>query len=100
MGMNTIVKMDKSGRIRLPRSVRDELQLAAGGSLHLKSSGSRIVLSAIRGTATMRKKQGIWVFKTAEPISAAKVNRVIQAIRRERGRFGTSAGRRSRTNLK
>jgi len=57
--MKTIVTMDKSGRIRLPKSVRDELQITAGDSVRLKSSGDGIVLRPIRVTASMRKKQCI-----------------------------------------
>jgi AbrB family looped-hinge helix DNA binding protein len=82
--MNTTLTVDKAGRVVLPKPVRDELQLAAGDSLELESSEDRIVLRPVRGTAGLRKKQGIWVLDVDEPISAEAVNRTIRDIRRQR----------------
>lgn len=82
--MNTTLTVDKAGRVVLPKPVRDELQLAAGDSLELESSEDRIVLRPVRGTAGLRKKQGIWVFRTGQPISAESVNKTIRQIREER----------------
>lgn len=82
--MNTTLTVDKAGRVVLPKPVRDELQLAAGDSLELESSEDRIVLRPVRGTAGLRKKQGIWVFRTGDPISAESVNKTIRQIREKR----------------
>jgi AbrB family looped-hinge helix DNA binding protein len=82
--MNTTLTVDKAGRVVLPKPVRDELQLAAGDSLELESSEDRIVLRPVRGTAGLRKKQGIWVFRTGHPISAESVNETIHQLREER----------------
>jgi|SRR5271165_872520 len=82
--MNTTLTVDKAGRVVLPKPVRDELQLAAGDSLELESSEDRIVLRPVRGTAGLRKKQGIWVFRTGQPISAESVNETIRLLREER----------------
>ena len=80
----TTLTLDKAGRIVLPKPVRDQLQLSAGDSLELESSEDQIVLRPVRGTAGLRKKQGIWVLQVGEPISAATVDRSIRDIRRER----------------
>ena len=85
--MNTTLTVDKAGRVVLPKAVRDELQLSAGDSLDLESSGDRIVLRPVRGTARMRQKKGIWVFRTGQPISADSVNETIQQLREERMRL-------------
>jgi AbrB family looped-hinge helix DNA binding protein len=85
--MNTTLTVDKAGRVVLPKPVRDELQLSAGDSLDLESSGDRIVLRPVRGTARMRQKKGIWVFRTGQPISAESVNETIQQLREERTRL-------------
>jgi AbrB family looped-hinge helix DNA binding protein len=85
--MNTTLTVDKAGRVVLPKPVRDELQLAAGDSLDLESSGDRIVLRPVRGTAGMRQKKGIWVFRTGQPISAASINETIDQLREERMRL-------------
>jgi len=82
--MNTTLTVDKAGRVVLPKPVRDELQLAAGDSLELESSEDRIVLRPVRGTAGLRKKQGIWVLDVDEPLTVEAVNRTIRDIYRER----------------
>jgi len=82
--MNTTLTVDKAGRVVLPKPVRDEMQLRAGDSLELESSEDRIVLRPRRGESGLRKKQGIWVFRTGEPISAEATDGILRQIRRER----------------
>ena len=82
--MNATITVDKAGRVVLPKAVRDQLELAAGDSLQLESSGDAIVLRPVRGNAGMRQKEGIWVFRTDEPISAETVNENIRQLREER----------------
>jgi AbrB family looped-hinge helix DNA binding protein len=82
--MTTTLTVDKAGRVVLPKPVRDELQLSAGDSLEVESSEDQIVLRPVRGTAGLRKKQGIWVLDVDEPLSVEAVNRTIRDIRRER----------------
>ena len=82
--MNTILTVDKAGRVVLPKPVRDELQLSAGDSLNLESFEDQIVLRPVRQATGLRKKQGIWVLDVDEPITAAAVDRTIQDMRRER----------------
>jgi AbrB family looped-hinge helix DNA binding protein len=94
--MTTTLTIDGAGRLVLPKPVRDELQLAAGDSLELESSEDEIVLRPVRGAATMRKKQGVWVMRTGKPLSAEVVNQTIRKIRNERGRVDASALRSSR----
>jgi AbrB family looped-hinge helix DNA binding protein len=91
--MNTTLTVDKAGRVVLPKPVRDELQLTAGDSLELESSGDRIVLRPVRGAAQMRKRDGIWVFRTSEPISAADVDEAIRQLRQEREDLALHPGR-------
>lgn len=42
--MNTIVTLDKAGRVVIPKTVRDALRLAPGDTLALQSDGDRVVL--------------------------------------------------------
>jgi AbrB family looped-hinge helix DNA binding protein len=99
--MNATITVDKAGRVVLPKPVRDKLQLQAGDSLELDSSGGEIVLRPIRRTAQMRLRDGIWVFRTGQPISAASVNETIRQARDERselalhppGRKGADRGK-------
>jgi AbrB family looped-hinge helix DNA binding protein len=80
------LSIDKAGRVVLPKAIRDELQLEAGDRLELESSEDRIVLRPLRGSLPLRKKQGIWVFRSEEPISAKAVDEVFKQVRRERDR--------------
>jgi AbrB family looped-hinge helix DNA binding protein len=84
--MVTTLTVDKAGRVVLPKPLRDELQLSAGDSLNLESSGDRIVLRPVRQNAGMREKEGIWVFRTGQPVSTASVNETIRQLRDERER--------------
>ena len=78
------LKLDKLGRIVLPKPVRDQLQLAAGDQLELETSDDRITLRPLRGTAQLRKKLGVWVFRSGEPLTALAVRQTLELVRRER----------------
>jgi AbrB family looped-hinge helix DNA binding protein len=82
--MVSLLTVDKAGRVVLPKPVRDELQLSPGDSLELESSEEQITLRPVRGNGPLRKKSGVWVFRTGQPLSAETVNRAIMEGRRER----------------
>src|SRR5271169_2026428 len=82
--MTNLLTVDKAGRVVLPKPVRDELQLSPGDSLELESSEQQIVLRPVRGTGPLRRKRGIWVFRTGEPLSAKTVSDAITEVRRDR----------------
>jgi AbrB family looped-hinge helix DNA binding protein len=84
VAMLTKLTIDKLGRIVLPKPVREKLQLSAGDELELESLDDRITLRPLRGTAQLRKKHGVWVFHSGEPLSAATVQETIEQGRRER----------------
>ena len=81
--MVTTLKIDKAGRLVLPKPVRDEMQLEPGDSLELESSEDRVILRPVRGNARMRKKQGVWVLQTG-PLPANVVEETLRKIREER----------------
>jgi AbrB family looped-hinge helix DNA binding protein len=76
--------LDKAGRVVLPKPLRDELQLAPGDALEVESRGEEITLRPVRGEARLRKKRGVWVFRSGEPLSQAVVEETLQLGRRER----------------
>jgi AbrB family looped-hinge helix DNA binding protein len=82
--VNGRLTLDKAGRIVLPKPVRDRLQLAPGDELELESVGDAITLRPRRGGAQLRKKQGVWVFRSGEQLSAATVEETIRQVREER----------------
>jgi AbrB family looped-hinge helix DNA binding protein len=82
----TKLTLDSAGRVVLPKPVRDDLQVGPGDSLELESTQEQIILRPLRGTMPLRRKKGIWVFRTGEPISAETVNQVTKEVRQERER--------------
>ncbi len=82
--MNKEVTVDKAGRIVLPKPVREELQLVPGDRLEIESSGETLTLRPVRAAAPLTKKNGIWVYRTGEPISGAEVEEILGRVRRER----------------
>jgi AbrB family looped-hinge helix DNA binding protein len=82
--MNARLTIDKTGRIVLPKRVRDRLQLAAGDELELECVGDQITLRPVRGTAQLRQKHGVWVCRGSEPLDATTVEGTIEQVRRER----------------
>jgi AbrB family looped-hinge helix DNA binding protein len=82
--MSRRLTLDKAGRIVLPKPLRDELQLEAGDTLEVESSGEEITLRPMRGHAQLRKKHGVWVYRSGEPLSQAEVEEIVQQTRQER----------------
>jgi AbrB family looped-hinge helix DNA binding protein len=84
--MTTQLTLDKAGRVVLPKPVRDELQLGPGDTLEVESSEGQIVLRPMRGNTPLRKKHGIWVYRTGAPLSASSVMATLREIRGDRDR--------------
>lgn len=84
--MNAKLSMDRAGRVVLPKPVRDRLQLEPGESLELESFDDHIVLRPARGNASLRKKRGVWIFRTGEPLAASVVEETIRKVRDDRDR--------------
>lgn len=81
--MNTTLKVDRAGRLVLPKPVREQLQLEPGEPLELESFDDHIVLRPVHSNATAYKKQGILVFRTG-PLKASVVDETIRKVRKER----------------
>jgi AbrB family looped-hinge helix DNA binding protein len=61
--MSTKLTLDKAGRVVLPKSLRDQMQLGPGDTLQVESEGERITLRPVRPRATLKKECGIWVYQ-------------------------------------
>lgn len=61
--MTAKLTLDKAGRVVLPKSLRDRLQLAPGDALDLESEGERITLRPVRQNVMLKKELGVWVYQ-------------------------------------
>ncbi len=84
--MNSRMIIDEAGRVMLPKLLRDELHLEPGDAIDIESAGEQITLRPVREPGVMRKKQGVWVVYTGEPLSASTTDEILQQIREERER--------------
>jgi AbrB family looped-hinge helix DNA binding protein len=82
--VNATITVDKSGRIVLPKSVRDELRLSAGDPLDLEIDNDQIILRPARPKRRLYKKKGIWVLETGTPLSTDVVAETLRRVRQER----------------
>lgn len=57
--MSTRLTIDKAGRVRIPKAVREELHLQPGDSLEMERAGEQITLRPVRGTGPLTKEDGI-----------------------------------------
>lgn len=69
------------------------LQLGAGDSLVLESQGDQITLRPVRGSAALRKEDGIWLFRTGKPILKEQTDKVLEDLRLERDMGHTGKSR-------
>ena len=83
--------IDKSGRVVLPKPLREELQLEPGDMLDLQSLGARIVLRPVKAAAPAAKEKGVWVFRSGHPLPAGLTGNLLNDLREERDRQNMSA---------
>jgi AbrB family looped-hinge helix DNA binding protein len=82
--MNATVTLDKAGRLVLPKTVRDELQLGPGDTLELQVEGEQVTLRPRRATPPLEKERGVWVFRTGERLTSAEALETLHNIREQR----------------
>jgi AbrB family looped-hinge helix DNA binding protein len=77
------VKIDKSGRIVLPKRLRDRLGIRLDGELEITAEAEGVLLRAVREHPAMVKIGGLWVHRGAAP-SDVDWKRVVESARQER----------------
>ncbi len=83
--MRTRATVDKSGRLVLPKPVRDELRLQPGDELEVRREADTILLSPIHTPVALHKEHGVWVYRSGTPATDSLVE-LIEKERRNRGR--------------
>lgn len=86
------VSLDRSGRIVLPKVVRDKLQLAPGDTFDLVLQGDDLTLRPTRTSTPLYKERGVWVFRTGEPLTAAETDETLRQIRTRVDRHNSDGG--------
>ena len=87
--MNVTIQMDSSGRLVLPRAVRETLNLKGGANLQVEVLAGRIELTPIGGVGetTLARKGGITVLARANAkVDAAGAVAAEREAQEERGR--------------
>ncbi|HVT60791.1 MAG TPA: AbrB/MazE/SpoVT family DNA-binding domain-containing protein [Thermoanaerobaculia bacterium] len=84
--MKSQLTLDKAGRVVIPKPLREELNLEPGDALELERAGELITLRPVRGTGPLTKEQGVWVFRTGQPLPASATDEVLQQVRKDRDR--------------
>ena len=91
--MKSQLILDKAGRIVIPKPLREALNLEPGDPLELVvRSGDEITLRPVRGTGPLAKEQGVWVFRTGQPLTAAATDEALQRLREARDRANRGDG--------
>jgi AbrB family looped-hinge helix DNA binding protein len=74
------LKMDKAGRVILPKPVRDRLGLHGGSDLEVQETLEGVMLKPVELRPSMIKKHGLWVHTATLPPGFD----VLQVIRDDR----------------
>ena len=82
--MSMRLTLDKGGRIVIPKMLREALQLEPGDMVELERAGDELTLRPVRGTGPLLKEQGVWVFRSGQPLATSTTDAVLEQLRTER----------------
>lgn len=86
------IVMDASGRLVLPKALRDQLQLKAGAKLRAEVVGGRIELTPEDDDCELVEKNGLWVIRSKNP-DATKFDAAAELKTSRQARIRKLAGR-------
>jgi len=74
------LRIDKAGRVILPKPVRDRLGLREGTALEMQETQDGVILKAVENRPAMTRRDGLWIYTGELPAGFDTV----QAIRDDR----------------
>ncbi len=82
--MSTRLMIDDAGRVAIPERLLEKLNLQAGDSLEMESTGEQITLRPILESGRLVEESGVWVFDSGEPLAASDTDAMHKEIREQR----------------
>jgi AbrB family looped-hinge helix DNA binding protein len=72
--MDTIIEIDKAGRVVVPKQIRDTLHLIPGTKLNIRIEGNEIILKHEAKPRGLYRKRGVLVYDSGLPVPAEVVD--------------------------
>ncbi len=82
--MKTIARLDKVGRIVLPKAVRDRLRLAPGDAISIEVTDDEATLRHAASESALTRESGVRVFGTGKPMPHDEARDLLRSVRVER----------------
>ena len=82
------ITIDGSGRVVVPKKIRDQLNITPGEKLEIGVASGGIYLKKLWSQSTLVKKQGVWIHHGSEK---SKID-IADFINAERGRRSVDSG--------
>jgi AbrB family looped-hinge helix DNA binding protein len=80
--MATELTIDSSGRLVLPKAVRQALGLKPGDRLKIETEEDRVILSPVRDRAGLQKEHGVCVYRSGTSTDSSVVELIEQQRKR------------------
>jgi AbrB family looped-hinge helix DNA binding protein len=75
--VSTTITIDKTGRVVIPKEIREEFHLEPGDQLAVETDSERVTLRPIHRGSPLRKEGGVWVFAGGKRLSLEDANRLV-----------------------
>jgi AbrB family looped-hinge helix DNA binding protein len=82
--MRNFTTVDRTGRIVIPKRLRDALRLRPGDAVELLAAAGEVTLRPVRDPVPLSQEMGVWVYRSGTPVSDETAQRAIDDARDER----------------